>query len=263
MKMIHLIGPPTDPCRTPLPWTNGSATLPLPSMIEVVAPPCCEAHSSPSSQGDLDPASRLTINSTSSLGMPNDLRLSACDQYSSVSNALLRSVAKRCSSCPVTLASSISSAMTLRGACTPAFDIAPYCLRSSILCFSMEATTLPTITLSYTLSKCSIRLMGLVRPRSDMPCSVFGSIRSRALFTESGTRRCLLHLSKNLIISSRQTSSRYAIMSSDTSEGPGALPFPAFFICAFTSARDIGVSYTPSHHLCSIDAAMFACHSVR
>ena len=111
----HLIGPPTDPCLTPLPCLKVPVTLPWASATLDVAP-------LPFS----DPLSREIMSLIASSGIPSALQLIAWDQYSMVSKALLKSVIRMCSSLFAAWASSITSASILRGGCTPRPGRPPY-----------------------------------------------------------------------------------------------------------------------------------------
>lgn len=169
------MGPPTEPCRTPLPCTNSGDSLPLLSISWDVAP--CPPI----------PESKFTSSCVMSCGMPRACQLIACDQYSIVSKALDRSATNTCSSCSVTLASSIISARMRSGAAVPAFGIAPYWLRSRILCLSIAVTIRPITMCSNVLTRHSISVIGLVLFISASPLSVLGSSRIMAVLMELGT----------------------------------------------------------------------------
>ena len=242
----HFSGPPTDPCLTPLPCRNGRVFLPLPRATSVVAP-------SPSSE----PESRFTIKSIMSCGIPIVLQLSSWDQYSIVSNALLRSATIMCSSCPDLLASSIISAMIRSGAATPPLGSAPNCPRSNTSCFISLPRTLPTIICSYIFMIFSIRAIGLTAFRSASPLSDLGSSLMRALFMQSG----ILFSSKQAFINANTCAfdppDSALIAPIPTCDGPAAVPDFDLPIASSSSSLVI-LSLIPSHQPSLSPASLLA-----
>ena len=244
MNTIHLTGPPTDPCRTPLPCAKGFDMLTASSMTVVVAPgPSC------GSAGLLLPASRLISICIASSGIPSALQLSACDQYSQVSNACVRSRAIACSCFLLILASSIASAITLSGAAVPPPAIAPYWLMSSTSCSSMASVTLLMTTLSYSLVTVSINAIGLTLSRLLSPASVFGSSLSRAVFISSGILLSVMNALNIFVIITTAGLPADFIMSMVTFDSPGAVPALASLIAVSVSSSVIStnmLSHQPS-----------------
>ena len=232
----HFRGPPTEPCLTPRPCLKGLVFLPFPSATSVVAP-------SPSS----DPESRFTIRFIMSCGIPRVFQLSSWDQYSMVSNALLRSATIMCSSCPDRLASSMISAMIRRGAATPPLGSAPNCPRSSTSCSIRTLSTLPTSICSYTLMMFSISAMGLTAFRSASPLSDLGRSLMSALFRQSGILFSVRQAFINAITCCFDSPDSALMASIPTCDGPAAVP-ELDLLMASSSSPIVIASLIPSHH---------------
>ena len=217
----HFSGPPTDPCLTPLPCRKGSVFLPWASPTDVVAPPPSE----------VSPLSRLTSSCVTSSGIPRQSQLIAWLQYSIVSNALERSAISRCSSCPVALASSITSARILRGALTPVPGRPPYWARSSSPPFWMSSVILPITILSNILVMFSMRAMGLTLFRSSSPASVFGRRHIVAVLMQFGIVFSSRHLLNSFLNPSSPVvpsiwNALFPILEGPDADAPGLLLIP-------------------------------------
>ena len=176
----------------------------------------------------------------------------ACDQYSSVSNALDRSAEKMCSSFFVMFASSISSARILIGSwiCLPFMP--PYCSPRSMLLSSITVLILEKITLSNSLSTTSISAIGLVLLMSYRPASVLGSGLRSVMFHDTGT--CSPSSTMRFIVSaslSRLSSLISFIISIVTPEAPGAFP-DLNFISSRLRSPTLTRFITASHMLRSL-----------
>ena len=206
------------------------------------------------------PASKFVITSISCSGIPRHRQLSSCDQNPTVSNALLKSVVKACSSCPLDRASSKTSANTLNGTCTPDFGTAPYWLLCSSPFPKTTPATRPIMMCSYHFTKCSINATGRHLPTSDVPLSVFGNSRINATFNTSGICLRCRHCSIIVAHFVRFLSSNRFKRSTVISDRPLALPFFISFKAALTSSRLMAFSHS-SHQPCCSASFPFSCHT--